>query len=79
MTATVWSDTPKNRYAAERMGRPFAPAETTDAFAGRRRTTALLAGLFLLLNVAALAALAPSVISAVGSAITLPDLGAPNR
>ncbi len=80
MTASViWSDTPKNRHAAERMGATYNSAETRDAFAGRRRTTVMLATVFLLINLAALAALTPVVVDTVTAITALPDLSAPQH
>lgn len=80
MTASaLWSDTPKNRHAAERMGATYTRSETRDAFASRRHTTVLLAGIFLLMNLAALAALTPVVVDAVTSMTALSDLSAPQR
>lgn len=77
MTATFWHDQPKNRYAAERAGLVLPSEHPRDAHAVRRRTTALLAGVFLAVNVALLAALAPAVMQSVGAAVTLPQLAAP--
>ncbi len=77
MTASVWTDTPKNRYAAAR-GRSALPAtDRPDASALRRRAGLLLAGVFLAVNLATLAALAPAAIPAAGAALSLPDLSAP--
>ena len=78
MTASAfWSDTPKNRHAAERMGTALPSSDTRDAHSVRRRTTVLLAGLFLLANVLMLGAMLPSVIDTVTAIVTLPDLAAP--
>ena len=79
MTATLWSTAPQNRYAAERMGIAHAPSQTRDAFALRRRTTVVLASLFLVLNIAALALLTPVVIETVTSVVSLPDLAPPTN
>lgn len=77
MTAsTLWSDAPKNRYAAERSG-SAAHRAAPDAHAARRQTTALAAGIFLAVNVVILAALTPTVIDTVSSIVTLTDIGAP--
>ena len=80
MTAsTVWSDAPRNRYAAERKGMAFTPSDTRDAHSARRLTTVLVASIFLAVNLAALGVLMPSVIDTVSSVLTLPDLGAPQQ
>lgn len=77
MTAsTVWSDAPKNRYAAERAGR--APHRAApDAHAARRHTTALAAVILLAVNVVILVTLTPTVIDTLSSIVTLTDLSAP--
>lgn len=77
MTAsTLWSDAPKNRHAAERSGNAVS-ATPRDAHAVRRQSTALAAGLFLVVNLAVLASLAPAAINTLASAVTLTDLHAP--
>lgn len=77
MTAsTLWSDAPKNRHAAERSGIAMS-ATTRDAHAVRRQSTVLAAGLFLVVNLALLASLAPAAIDTVTAAVTLTDLHAP--
>lgn len=78
-TIDLWSEAPKNRYAAERMGRATSSADRIDAHSGRRRVNAMLAGLFVAINLAVLGALAPSVGNTVTALLTLPNLSAPSN
>ncbi|WP_159082463.1 hypothetical protein [Paragemmobacter aquarius] len=77
MTAsTLWSDAPKNRYAAERSGLA-ANRAAPDAHAARRHTTALAAGIFLAVNLVVLVTLTPTLIDTLSSIVTLTDVSSP--